>query len=56
MTVKVIHFPITIPNENSNQILNFIAFQQGKGEMQTYWLERGPHERAEDNDIFFGDK
>ncbi|XP_055323492.1 soluble guanylate cyclase 89Db-like isoform X2 [Sitodiplosis mosellana] len=28
---------------------------KGKGEMQTYWLEKGPHERGEGEDQFFGD-
>lgn len=32
----------------SINVREYFYIQQGKGEMQTYWLEKGPHERGDD--------
>lgn len=35
-------------NFNKINVREYFYIQQGKGEMQTYWLEKGPHERGDD--------
>ena len=38
---------------NSKPSIKKSLFKQGKGEMQTHWLEHGPHERQDEQDDFF---
>ncbi|XP_031638478.1 soluble guanylate cyclase 89Db isoform X2 [Contarinia nasturtii] len=55
---------IQISNETASKLHNkgyevvqrgFVTVK-GKGEMQTHWLEKGPHERLEDEELYFDDK